>query len=224
MKPFEYVPARSVAEATAALAEYRERARVLAGGTDLLVELRRPNASTPEAVVDIGGIDALGGIGDAGDDLTLGPLTRHTQLQRSALVQRHARLLGVACASVGSPQIRNRGTLGGNIMNAATCADTVPPLVALGARLTLQARGQRTVNIEDFFVKPYKTRAEPDEVLVQVTLTKLPAGATSAFIKLGRRNALSISRLSVAAVLVRDERGVFTEARIVPGAALPTWT
>ena len=77
--------------------------------------------------------------------------------------------------------------------------------------------------MSEFFLKPYKTKANPNEVLVEIKFTKLPDNATSSFIKLGRRNALSISRLSVAAILYRDDRGIITEARIVPGAALPTW-
>jgi carbon-monoxide dehydrogenase small subunit len=109
-------------------------------------------------------------------------------------------------------------------MNAATCADTVPPLLALGATVTLQsAAGVRELDLADLFVKPYVTCAKPDELLIQIRFPKLPPDARSAFIKLGRRNALSISRLSVAAILRLGSDGKIAEARIVPGAAFPTW-
>jgi len=100
----------------------------------------------------------------------------------------------------------------------------VPPLVALGARLTLRSsRGERELDIAGFFEKPYRTRARPDELLVSIAFDPLPPTARSAFVKLGRRNALAVSRLSVAAAVARDAAGVVTEARIVPGAALPVW-
>ena len=154
----------------------------------------------------------------------LKPLTTHGQLLRSGLLRRFAPLLASAAASIGSPQIRSRGTLGGNLMNAATCADTVPPLVALGATVTLQNKtSRRKLELANLFVKPYQTRAKPDELLTLVQFPKLPPDARGAFIKLGRRNALSISRLSVAALLRLDASGRIADARIVPGAAFPTW-
>jgi len=109
-------------------------------------------------------------------------------------------------------------------MNAAACADTVPPLIALNARIKLiSSKGERTVMLSEFFVKPYETVAQRDEILVDIRFPKLPANARSSFVKLGRRNALSISRLSVAAVLAKTGDGVITDARIVPGAAFPKW-
>jgi xanthine dehydrogenase iron-sulfur cluster and FAD-binding subunit A len=169
-------------------------------------------------------VSELGGIADSDGSIIIGPLTTHAQLQRSDLVQRFAPLLGSAAAAIGSPQIRSRGTVGGNVMNAAACADTVPPLLALGAVVTLQSQaGCRELALADLFVKPYQTQARPDELLTAIRFPKLPAEARGAFIKLGRRNALSISRLSVAAIVRLGDDGKITEARLVPGAAFPTW-
>jgi CO/xanthine dehydrogenase FAD-binding subunit len=152
------------------------------------------------------------------------PLTTHAELMRSDILRSSAPLLAAAASTIGSPQIRNRGTVGGNIMNAATCADTVPPLIALGAQVVLRsARGRRVVALSSLFSAPYRTCARPDEILVEVRFPKLPRAARSSFVKLGRRNALSISRLSVAAILMQGKDGAITEARIVPGAAFPTW-
>lgn len=109
-------------------------------------------------------------------------------------------------------------------MNAATCADTVPPLIALDARVRLHsAKGDRECDLAELFLKPYRTIARADEILTVIRFPPLPANGRSAFVKLGRRNAVAISRLSVAAIIVQDDRGFITDARLVPGAIFPTW-
>ncbi len=224
MKPFRYIAVETVAEACGALAEYGADARVLAGGTDLLIEWRRASTRAPKVVLDISRVSELTGISQSDGNIVVRPLTTHADLLRSDLLRKFAPLLGSAAAAIGSPQIRGRGTVGGNVMNAAACADTVPPLIALGAVLTLQSKaGCRELALADLFVRPYQTKARPDELLTAIRFPKLRAGAQSAFVKLGRRNALSISRLSVAAVLGLGEDGGIAEARLVPGAAFPIW-
>ena len=224
MKPCHYVRVATIAEACRVLAEHGAEARVLAGGTDLLIAWRRAGAKLPKVIVDISCVSELAGITERDDYVVIGPLVTHTQLQGSALVQCMAPLLASAAAAIGGPQIRNRGTIGGNVMNAATCADTVPPLIALDASVTLQSNaGARELRLVDLFVKPYHTQARPDELLTAVRFPRLSASARSAFLKLGRRNALAISRLSVAAVLEYDAAGRVAGARIAPGAAFPTW-
>ena len=224
MKPFDYIAVKTIAEACGVLAGHGPELSILAGGTDLLIELRRATTKAPKVVLDISGVPELGGIEEADGSIIIKPLTTHTELVRSDLLRKFAPLLGSAAAAIGSPQIRDRGTVGGNIMNAAACADTVPPLIALGATVTLQSKGgRRELALADLFVKPYQTKAKPDELLTAIRFPKLPPGARSAFIKLGRRNALSISRMSVAAVLQIGSDGRIAEARIVPGAAFPTW-
>ena len=224
MRPFDYIGCESIESALSALGAYAGDVRILAGGTDLLLELRRPGAPSPKAIVDISRISPLRGITERDGEISVGPLTTHAEISRSALIRRTAGCLAGAAGCIGSPQIRNRGTIGGNVMNAATCADTVPPLVALGARLTLRSgEGERTIAAGDFFEKPYKTVARANEVLTSIRFAPLGPTVRPAFVKLGRRNAVSIARLSVAAVILRDAHGVITEARIVPGAALPVW-
>ena len=224
MKPFEYFTPESIEEACTLLEMLDVGTKILAGGTDVLIELRKPGYESPTDIIDISRISSLRGIEDTGDAVLIKPLTTHTEILHSKVVSAFAPLLQSAVSGIGSPQIRNRGTIGGNIMNAAACADTVPPLIALGAAVTLRsARGERVVPLSDFFVKPYVTVAQRDEILAGIQFPKLPAGAKSAFVKLGRRNALSISRLSMAAILVKEKNGVITDARIVPGAAFPRW-
>lgn len=224
MKPFDYIAARSLGEIATLLSRYGSDATLVAGGTDLLVEYRRPQNHQTAVLIDISRVGELGGMSETGGLVSMGPLTTHALLHRSPLVRMTAPLLSTAAATIGSPQIRNRGTIGGNIMNAAACADTVPPLVALGATVTLHsAKSSRQLPLADLFIRPYQTCAAPDELLTEIRFPALASAARSAFIKLGRRNALSISRLSVAAILCIDDDSRITDARIVAGAAFPIW-
>lgn len=222
MTAFDYIRASSVDNACTLLAEYGRQARLLAGGTDLLIEWRRQ--ATPTAVIDISFIEDIKGIHVHEECVSVNPLTTHAELMASPILKMHAPLLILAASRIGSPQIRNRGTVGGNIMNAAACADTVPPLIALDAEVSFQSKsGERRMKLAEVFVKPYQTNAKPDEILTEIRFAKLPSTAKSTFIKLGRRNAVSISRLSVAAIVAQDESGIITDARIVPGATFPIW-
>jgi CO/xanthine dehydrogenase FAD-binding subunit len=224
MKQFEYYSPKNTAEACALLKEFGSDAQILAGGTDVLIELRKSSVKTPKAIIDISCLNELKGISETESEIVIKPLTTHTELGSSPIIKQYARLLHMAANVIGSPQIRNRGTIGGNIMNAATCADTVPPLMALNAAIKLQSTtGERTVSMADFFVKPYVTTAAREELLTEIRFPKLPSDTKSSFIKLGRRNALAISRLSVAAILQKNDSGRIQEARIVPGAAFPKW-
>ena len=224
MKPFDSITVETIAETCDVLAEHGVEATVLAGGTDLLIEFRRPSANLPKVVVDVSRVSELRGIVESNDGIVIGPLVTHSELMRSETLRKFAPLLVSAAASIGSPQIRNRGTIGGNIMNAAACADTVPPLIALGATVTLQSKGGcREMELASLFLKPYRTKARPDELLTAIHFPKPPPNARSAFIKLGRRNALSITRLSAAAIIQTGDDGTIVDARIVPGAAFPTW-
>ncbi len=221
---FKYIKPKTITDAIEELAKYSPHAQVLAGGTDVLIELRRANGKTPKVIIDIANISELNGIQSVNGSLVVKPLATHTQLSSSRLLRQGAPLLTMAAGVIGSPQIRNRGTIGGNIMNAATCADCVPPLVALGAKVKVQSiNGERVFDLSDFFIKPYKTKAFPNELLTEIQFSKLPDNARSVFVKLGRRNALAISRLSVAAIVRQDENGVIADASIVPGSAFPTW-
>ncbi len=224
MNVVEYIKAAALGEATETLDRFGPDSRLLAGGTDLLIEWRRPLSTKAVKVIDISSIASLKGITLQNGIVQLKPLATHAELCRSPIIREHAALLSSAASTVGSPQIRNRGTVGGNIMNAAACADAVPPLIALDAEAEMHScAGARSVKMSDFFVKPYQTVSECNEILTSIRFAVLPPGTQSCFIKLGRRNALSISRLSVAAVVTRDISGVITDARIVPGAAFPVW-
>jgi CO/xanthine dehydrogenase FAD-binding subunit len=224
MRQFDYISPTNIADVCKLLDEFKEDAQLLAGGTDLLIGLRKPSTRSLNVMIDISRVSELMGIEEIGDSVRIKPLATHADIYQSTIIQQYAPLLRQAVATIGSPQIRNRGTVGGNIMNAAACADTVPPLMALDAMVTVQSvHGERMVPLRDFFVKPYQTVAEKNEVLTEIIIPKLLNSTKSVFIKLGRRNALAISRLSVAAILRQSEQGVIQDARIVPGAAFPQW-
>jgi CO/xanthine dehydrogenase FAD-binding subunit len=224
MKQFEYFSPKNVVETCALLKEFENDAQILAGGTDVLIELRKSSVKPPRAIIDINRLNELKGITETESEIIIKPLTTHTELGSSSSIKKHARLLHIAAHVIGSPQIRNRGTIGGNIMNAAACADTVPPLMALDATVKLlSVNGERIVPIIDFFIKPYQTIAIKNELLMEIRFPKLLDSMKSMFLKLGRRNALAISRLSVAAILRKSDSGLIQEVRIVPGAAFPKW-
>jgi CO/xanthine dehydrogenase FAD-binding subunit len=216
--------ARTLEEALELRVRYGKESALIAGGTDLLVALREQSGSLPPVeVIDLTPVAALKEVVEEDGCVRLGPLVTHDQIERSGELRRLAPLLADSSATIGSPQIRNRGTIGGNICNAASCADTLPPLIALGARLTLErASGRREVKVEDFVLAPYRTVLEPDEILTGISFPVLGHGESSAFLKLGRRNALSISRMSVAVILARGEDRVLRQVRVAAGSVLPT--
>lgn len=219
-----YVRPESVSEASKFLREHKEDARIVAGGTDVMVQLRRGGGEGkgPRWFVDVTQIPGLAYIRADGDVIRIGALTTHAEIARSPLIRERAPLLAEACASIGSPQIRARGTIGGNIMNASPAADSIPALVALLAGVRLVGHeGVRDAAISDMFDGPYKTTAEPGEMLVEVYFDAPATGCRSAFVKLGRREALAIARLSVAVVIEQDSTGRVSRASVAPGACLP---
>lgn len=223
MIPFNFIRPASLDEALGFLAEKGEGTKIIAGGTDLLVELRGIPAGEkgPKRVLDISGLPELKGIRKEGEEIVVGSGSTHREVHTSDLIREAAPLLAAASAAVGAAQHRNIATIGGNIMNASPAADTVPALIALEAEAVLMSReGKRVEKLSGIFVKPYLTSVRPDEILTSVRFRCLPPGARSAFVKLGRRNALAISRMNVAVVLFLED-GMIREARIAPGSATP---
>ena len=175
MRPFEYIRARTLGEAVSVLAKHGSEARVLAGGTDLLIELRRASAKTPAVVLDISYLDELNGIASSDETFTLKPLMTHSGLMRSGAIQETAPLLSHAASVIGSAQIRNRGTIGGNIGTASPAADVLPAVLALDGELELQSKrsGTRYIPLSRAIAAPYKPLFQPDEILTGIILPKL---------------------------------------------------
>ncbi len=222
MPRFDYVRAHSIEHAVQLLAEPGHVSRPLAGGTDVLVYIRheKPNF---DRVVDITRVPELKVIERRGDEIVIGAAVTYTEAIESPLLQEVASCLVQACLTVGGPAIRNTGTLGGNVVNAAACADGVPPLVCLDAVAHLRSlTDSRSLPVSEFIQGANRTGIRPGELLTHFTFPIPPAGARQTFIKLGRRNAQAISRLSVAAAGRLDAAGRVDYVRLVPGAAMPS--
>lgn len=221
MTGLDFVQATSLPEAVALLNSPGVRARPIAGGTDLAVMMRQQGAWF-DRLVDISAVPELLAIEEAGDEVRVGAAVTFAQAARSQLLLSAAPLLVEACLSVGSPQIRNAGTLGGNVANAATCADTLPPFVALEARAHIAApTGTSAWPITELVVAPHRTALSEGSLITHFSFRRLPSGARSTFQKLGRRNAQAIARLSVAAIANLDPAGAISFIRVGVGAATP---
>ena len=223
MKEFNYLRANTLAEALDMLEEFQGNVKVLAAGTDLVVRLKGDMVKE-DNILDISRIKELKGIFTENGVIHILPLTTHTEILEYPNIKNTAQILYDACKSVGSPQIRNRGTLGGNVANASPAGDTIPALFVQEAKLKLKSKnGERIISVEDFFTGPGRTVLKPDELLVDIYFPEMSSDEVGFFKKLGQRNALAISVVSVAAKLKKStEPNKFDRALVSFGAVAPT--
>jgi xanthine dehydrogenase iron-sulfur cluster and FAD-binding subunit A len=218
-----YIHATSVDEVTRILAEKKQRARVVAGATDLILELERGVRRGIDTLIDVTRIPKLDRIHlDQDGIIHLGALVTHNDCVASSLIRQQAYPLARAAWEVGAPQIRNRGTIAGNLITASPANDTITPLMALDAVLTLvSAHGERQVKLADFYTGVRKTVMDPAEMLTDISFPALAADQRGTFVKLALRRAQAISLVNVA--LVVTFRGVAVQtAAIAFGAVAPT--
>jgi xanthine dehydrogenase iron-sulfur cluster and FAD-binding subunit A len=218
-----YILAESLEEAAASLAEAGEGARIIAGGTDLILEIKRGVRKGITTLVDITRIPGLDDITEDEDGLIhLGPTITHNHMVASPLIREKAFALLQACWEIGSPQIRNRGTVAGNLATASPANDTISPLMALDARVRLKSvRGERVVPLSEFYTGVRKTVMAPDELISDIFFKGLNPDQPSYFIKTALRKAQAISVINVSVVLTMDG-GEVEDAKITLGAAAPT--
>ena len=208
--PSRYAAPGSLDEAADLLSSHGTAARLIAGGTDLMLELGRGARSGVELLVDISGLPRLDRISYEGGRVSLGPLVTHADVIASAPMRTAGLPLAQACLEVGSPPLRNRATVVGNIVTASPANDTISALVALDAAVTMTSvRGERTVPISEFFAGFRQTVLEPDEIVTAVSFDALdgadrPHGRRGVFVKLGLRRAQAISVVHAAAVVGLD--------------------
>jgi len=226
-----YINATSIETALNTLAEQGERARIVAGGTDLILELERGVRKGIHTLIDVTRIPNLDQITiDKDGVIHLGPLVTHNHCVASKLVRERAYPLARAAWEVGAAQIRNRGTVAGNLITASPANDTITPLMALGASVTLQSiKGTRTIKLQDFYTGVRRTVMQSGEMLVDISFPAMTSTQRGTFIKLALRRAQAISIINVAIILdtsttlsAGSEAATVRTASITLGAVAPT--
>lgn len=220
---FEFYEPSTVSEACEMMGRLREKARPLAGGTDLIVNMKK-KLVRPDHVVSLAKIDDLKSIVRENGILKIGACVTAAEIAASDDVEKAFGALAQGARVLGSPLVRNLATIAGNVVSARPAADLPPALMVYGARAVLaKTSGERAVDLNDFFKGPGKTVMEPDEILTKILLEvpKEPCGGS--YIKLGVRQTLEISLVNVAAFIALEKQdGPIHEARIVLGSVGPT--
>ncbi len=219
---FEYLEPRTIQEACALLAQHADRARIVAGGTDLIPRIKLREVS-PGFLIGLEGIPGLDSITySEADGLRFGPLVTLASIEASPVVRERFNILYQAVHSMASSQVRNLGTVGGNLCNAAPSADTAPALIAMGAKLKLVAPGtERTIPVEQFFTGPSQTVLKRGEILVEIQIPDSALCNSGVYIKHTIRQAMDLAIVGVA-VSVTIQNGICQDARIALGAVAPT--
>lgn len=220
MPSFDYKIPKTLEEACNFLWQYGERAKVIAGGTDLVISLRN-GLLRPEILIDITNLPELRRIEEREGWVYIGGAVTHSEIASSSMIHTYGRILSQATFQIGSPQIRNVGTIGGNIVNASPAADTLPPLMVLEATANIVSKeGEKEIPVGSLFKGPYKSTLQPHEILVSISFKKLPPYMKGSFIRLARREGMAIPRMSVAVILQREGDWI-EDVRISVGAVTP---
>lgn len=197
-------------------------AKIIAGGTDIVLELKKGVHPKTETLIDINRVGSFDQIEENDDQIIIGPLVTHNQSLNSDLLINHGIPLVKAAYSIGAPQIRNVGTIIGNLVTASPANDTIPALIALDAELTIQSKkGTRKIKLADFYQGVRKTTLAPNEIVVDVHFNKMAFNQKGSFIKYQLRQSHAISVANAAAVLTFDG-DVITDAKITLGSVAPT--
>lgn len=222
MRTFEYLKPATLKETVEILEHYGPQARVIAGGTDLMIQWKKKIVS-PDYMVSLRNVSELNFI-SLGGGLTIGSATRHRSLELSAELRRRYPIIYDAVSQLGSVQVRNSATIGGNLCNAAPSADTAPPMLVLDAEAVIAStRGQRIVPITQFFKGPGKTVLETGEILTELRIAETLPRTGMAYWKHTRRKAMDLPILGVAMLIsLEEDLATCSRARIGLGVAAPT--
>ena len=219
---FKYLRVNSLEECLSALADYGPETAILAGGTDLMISLRN-GARTPKLVMDISRLNETRLVEKDNDTIRIGATLTYSDLIAHPLVAGNFPALATAMNCVGSPQIRNIGTLGGNIANSSPAADSVPPMMVHQAEVMVQkANSVRIEKLEKIIVGPYSNTLEPDELITNIILKPVETSYRQSYRRIARRKSLSIARVNVAVLGKTNFDGFIEDARISVGSVAPT--
>jgi len=225
IKEFKYFEPSALSEAISLLNQYNGKVKILAGGTDLLIQMKH-RSLTPEYLINIKNISELDYIKyNENEGLKIGALVTHNSLANSTVVQEKFSLLVEAALAVGAVQTRNRGTVAGNLCNASPSADTAPALIALDAKLKLVSiEGERIVKVEEFFAEPFKSILKKTELLAEIQVPNLPPHSGGAYLWLPKITAVDETLVGVGVLIAIDDltNKTCTEARIGLGSVAPT--
>ncbi|MGM0409638.1 MAG: FAD binding domain-containing protein [Bacillota bacterium] len=224
MLEYEFLKAKKIDDALRYLDKYNN-VKVIAGGTDLLVEMHKEDIENDELdyLLDISNIKEMTEIKEKEDKIEIGALVTHSEIVKNELINENSTVLAQGAVTIGSTQIRNRGTIGGNVVNASPAADLLSPLIALKAKVVLKSiEGERILDLPEFITGPYRTDLKKNEILTKVIIPKYSDKYYSIFKKVKRRKAVDIARLNMAVVTKVNEKNRFIDIRIVPGSATPS--
>lgn len=217
---------KNLSEALLLMANSDSTAKILAGGTDVIVGKTQGSKRFADAVtlIDITRIEEMKGISSVNDMISIGAATTFAEICKNKIVEEHLPLLKKAASTVGSQQIRNRATIAGNFINNAPCADTVPALLVYDASVEIKSLNtERIISLQDFLQAPYKTQLQLGEIVTQILIPLKSRNYFGDFYKLGRRRAVAISRLTLA-VLVQLKEKTIVDIKIASGAVTPIGT
>lgn len=224
MKDFEYSSPKSLEEATALLYKYGEKARVMAGGTDLLPQMKKLEMK-PELIIDLKDILNLTSIDYIdGKGLRIGALVKIRNMETSGIIKEKFGVLSQAAGTLGSVQVRNKATVGGNLCHAAPSADMAPALIGLDATVKVVGQdGDKSLPLEEFFRAPGKTALQAGEILIEISIPDMAKFSEGVYVKFSPRTAMDLAVVGVASILTMDGVGDdCQDIRIVLGAVAPT--
>lgn len=224
MRDFEYFEPSTVKEAISLLAKYKEEAKVMAGGTDLMVKLKH-DLIRPKYIINIGAIPGLNSINfDHRRGLRIGALTTMRALTESTELQRTYPVISQAASQLGNPAIRNVATIGGNLCNASPAADTAPALIGLSATAKIvSSDGEREVPLKNFFTGPHSTVLKTGEILIEIQVPVPPANTRGVYLKRGGRGVTDLAIVGVAIIATLEPKDeVCSDIKIVLGSVAPT--
>lgn len=218
-----YIAPQKIEEVLEILSKYGKEIKIIAGGTDLLVQYY-DRLYEVSAWLDLKNIEELKEIKIDQNQIEIGAMATHTQLESSADIKRYYPVLSQAAADIGSPQIRNRGTIGGNIVNASPAGDLLPALIAYRAQFKLLFdKKEVLIPAENFFIGPKKTILKPEQLLSKIIIPIPEQNTYSSWIKIGKRKALMVATVSLALVIsMAEDNKIIKEVKVCLGSVAPT--